>query len=124
MDYVFVDHPAFHAYARETAWGPGAPAAQPLRILYHAMAHPAPWIACSLSMVTRLCALRGSWRFAQFRSPTPTPPCLPADEIYGGSRQDIQFRCALLTKAALEAPWVVPCGGATYGQSGTRHAWD
>ena len=51
-------------------------------------------------------------------------PCLPcsntccsADEIYGGSRQDVQFRCALLTKAALEAPWVVPCGGAPYGEA-------
>jgi len=28
----------------------------------------------------------------------------------------VQFRCALLTKAALEAPWVVPCGGAPYGE--------
>ena len=37
------------------------------------------------------------------------------DDIYGGNRQDIQFRCALLCKAALEAPWVVPCGGAPYG---------
>ncbi|KAL4447598.1 hypothetical protein ABPG75_004817 [Micractinium tetrahymenae] len=39
-----------------------------------------------------------------------------AHEIYGGSRQEIQFRCALLTKAALEAPWVVPCGGVPYGE--------
>jgi starch synthase len=37
------------------------------------------------------------------------------DDIYGGSRADIQFRCALLCKAALEAPWVVPCGGTVYG---------
>lgn len=37
------------------------------------------------------------------------------DNIYGGNRQDIQFRCALLCKAALEAPWLVPCGGAPYG---------
>ena len=43
------------------------------------------------------------------------PP--PADEIYGGSRGDIMFRCALLSKAALEAPWIVPCGGAPYGDS-------
>ena len=35
--------------------------------------------------------------------------------IYGGSREDISFRCALLCKAALEAPWHVPCGGAPYG---------
>jgi hypothetical protein len=27
------------------------------------------------------------------------------------------FRCALLSKAALEAPWHVPCGGAPYGDS-------
>ncbi len=40
----------------------------------------------------------------------------PAAEIYGGSREDILFRCALLSKAALEAPWVVPCGGAVYGE--------
>lgn len=37
------------------------------------------------------------------------------NDIYGGNRQDIQFRCALLCKAALEAPWVVPCGGSPYG---------
>ena len=37
------------------------------------------------------------------------------DDIYGGSRADLQFRCALLSKAALEAPWVVPCGGTVYG---------
>ena len=48
--------------------------------------------------------------------PCAPPPTTTAAEIYGGSRQDIQFRCALLTKAALEAPWVVPCGGATYGE--------
>ncbi|GAB4816234.1 hypothetical protein N2152v2_003280 [Parachlorella kessleri] len=40
-----------------------------------------------------------------------------AHEIYGGSRSDIMFRCALLSKAALEAPWTVPCGGAPYGDS-------
>ena len=39
------------------------------------------------------------------------------NEIYGGSRADILFRCALLCKAALEAPWHVPCGGAPYGDS-------
>ena len=38
-------------------------------------------------------------------------------EIYGGSRTDIMFRCALLCKAALEAVWHVPCGGLTYGDS-------
>jgi len=37
------------------------------------------------------------------------------DDIYGGSRQDLQFRCALLCKAALEAPWIVPCGDTVYG---------
>ena len=26
-------------------------------------------------------------------------------------------RCALLCKAALEAPWLVPCGGAPYGDN-------
>ena len=26
-------------------------------------------------------------------------------------------RCALLCKAALEAPWHVPCGGAPYGDN-------
>lgn len=36
-------------------------------------------------------------------------------DIYGGDRQSILFRCALLCKAALEAPWHVPCGGAPYG---------
>lgn len=36
-------------------------------------------------------------------------------DIYGGDRQDIMFRCALLCKAALEAVWHVPCGGIVYG---------
>lgn len=36
-------------------------------------------------------------------------------DIYGGNRSEIQFRCALLCKAALEAPWVVPCGDGPYG---------
>ncbi len=31
----------------------------------------------------------------------------PAGEIYGGSRHELLFRCALLAKAALEAPWQV-----------------
>ena len=38
-----------------------------------------------------------------------------ANNIYGGNRQDITFRCALLCKAALEAVWHVQCGGAIYG---------
>ncbi|GAB4817304.1 hypothetical protein N2152v2_004350 [Parachlorella kessleri] len=38
-------------------------------------------------------------------------------EIYGGSRHELLFRCALLAKAALEAPWQVACGGAPYGES-------
>lgn len=38
-------------------------------------------------------------------------------EIYGGSRLDILFRCALLCKAALEAVWHVPCGGVPYGDN-------
>jgi len=38
-------------------------------------------------------------------------------EIYGGSREDVLFRCALLSKVALEVPWIVPCGddGKPYG---------
>ncbi|GBF97168.1 granule-bound starch synthase chloroplastic [Raphidocelis subcapitata] len=39
--------------------------------------------------------------------------------IYGGERQDLQFRCTLLCKAALEAVWHVPCGGVPYGDSNT-----
>lgn len=35
--------------------------------------------------------------------------------IYSGSREELSFRLALLSKAALESVWVVPCGGATYG---------
>ena len=37
--------------------------------------------------------------------------------IYGGNQADILFRCALLCKAALEAVWHVPCGGAPYGDN-------
>lgn len=40
-----------------------------------------------------------------------------ANDIYGGNRQDITFRCALLCKAALEAVWHVSCGGAPYGDN-------
>lgn len=38
-----------------------------------------------------------------------------ANNIYGGSRQDLAFRCALLCKGALEAVWHVQCGGVAYG---------
>lgn len=40
-------------------------------------------------------------------------------DIYGGEREEIQFRCALLCKAALESVWHVPCGGIAYGDSNT-----
>jgi starch synthase len=33
-----------------------------------------------------------------------------ADQIYGGSRQEVLYRCALLSKAALEAPRLLPGG--------------
>ncbi|KAM0838542.1 hypothetical protein ACQ4PT_060908 [Festuca glaucescens] len=36
-------------------------------------------------------------------------------EIYGGDRTDILKRMVLLCKAAVEAPWCVPCGGFCYG---------
>jgi starch synthase len=42
-----------------------------------------------------------------------------AKDIYGGERQEIQFRCALLCKAALESVWHVPCGGVIYGDNNT-----
>lgn len=38
-----------------------------------------------------------------------------AGDIYGGSRQDILKRMILFCKAAVEAPWHVPCGGICYG---------
>eukprot|EP00891_Asterochloris_glomerata_P009947 jgi/Astpho2/9947/fgenesh1_pm.00152_%23_19_t len=46
-------------------------------------------------------------------------PCFHhlGENIYGGERLAIAFRCALLCKAALEAVWHVPCGGAAYGDS-------
>ncbi|GAQ91856.1 hypothetical protein KFL_008700010 [Klebsormidium nitens] len=46
-------------------------------------------------------------------------PCFhaAADNIYGGSRQDIMYRCITLCKAAVEAVWHVPCGGIPYGDS-------
>ncbi|EFN59872.1 hypothetical protein CHLNCDRAFT_6787, partial [Chlorella variabilis] len=40
-----------------------------------------------------------------------------ADSIYGGSQREVLFRCALLSKAALEAPWHVACAGTPYGDS-------
>ena len=44
-------------------------------------------------------------------------PCFRhlGENIYGGDRMSIAFRCALLCKAALEAVWHVPCGGVSYG---------
>lgn len=42
-----------------------------------------------------------------------------AKDIYGGEREEIQFRCALLCKAALESVWHVPCGGVIYGDDNT-----
>ena len=38
-----------------------------------------------------------------------------AGNIYGGNRQDVAFRCALLCKGALEAVWHVQCGDCPYG---------
>jgi len=37
-------------------------------------------------------------------------------EIYGGDRTEVAFRCALLSKAAIEAARCVPCGGIPYGE--------
>jgi starch synthase len=42
-----------------------------------------------------------------------------AKDIYGGERQEIQFRCALLCKAALESVWHVPFAGVPYGDNNT-----
>eukprot|EP00271_Cylindrocystis_brebissonii_P017373 TRINITY_DN4509_c0_g1_i1.p1 TRINITY_DN4509_c0_g1~~TRINITY_DN4509_c0_g1_i1.p1 ORF type:complete len:864 (+),score=115.96 TRINITY_DN4509_c0_g1_i1:105-2594(+) len=47
---------------------------------------------------------------------TPIFHCV-AGNIYGGSREDVQFRMTLLCKAAIEAPWHVPCGGVPYGDA-------
>ncbi|KAG0600329.1 hypothetical protein M758_11G024900 [Ceratodon purpureus] len=35
--------------------------------------------------------------------------------FYGGSREDVLHRMTLLSKAAVEIPWHVPCGGVCYG---------
>jgi len=37
------------------------------------------------------------------------------NDLYGGTREDLMFRCSLLSKAAIEAVWHVPCGGVVYG---------
>ncbi|XP_020104470.1 starch synthase 2, chloroplastic/amyloplastic isoform X1 [Ananas comosus] len=37
------------------------------------------------------------------------------NNIYGGNRLDILRRMVLFCKAAVEAPWYVPCGGVCYG---------
>eukprot|EP00854_Cymbomonas_tetramitiformis_P018456 gene18456-22023_t len=41
------------------------------------------------------------------------------DNIYAGERNELNFRNALLCKAALEAVWHVDCGGSNYGDSNT-----
>jgi hypothetical protein len=48
-------------------------------------------------------------------------PCFHAraKDMYGGERAEIQFRYALLCKAALESVWHVPCGGVIYGDNNT-----
>lgn len=66
---------------------------------------PPSFQACPLPVV-----MRGTSRPSRC-PPHPPPAPLPADAIYGGSRQEVLFRCALLSKAALEAPCGVPCGG-------------
>eukprot|EP00249_Psilotum_nudum_P024017 c29061_g1_i1 orf=359-2758(-) len=40
-----------------------------------------------------------------------------ANNIYGGSRQDVLKRMILLCKSAVEAQWHVPCGGVSYGDN-------
>lgn len=47
---------------------------------------------------------------------SPLHPPAPG-EIYGGERLAILFRCALLSKAALEAPWRLPAA-APFGERG------
>ncbi|XRA96195.1 glycogen glucosyltransferase [Pycnococcus provasolii] len=44
-------------------------------------------------------------------------PCFieNAENIYGGSVMDVAWRGALLSQAAIEAIWHVPCGGFPYG---------
>ena len=37
------------------------------------------------------------------------------NRIYAGDRTELFFRCALLCQAAIEAVWIVPCGGVPYG---------
>ncbi|KAK1266425.1 hypothetical protein QJS04_geneDACA000593 [Acorus gramineus] len=37
------------------------------------------------------------------------------NNIYGGGRVDILKRMVLFCKAAVEIPWIVPCGGVCYG---------
>ena len=44
-------------------------------------------------------------------------PVMCADEIYGGSLREVIVRCALLSKAALEAACHVPCGGSPSGDA-------
>lgn len=39
------------------------------------------------------------------------------DNIYSGGREDVMMRNALLCRAAIEAPWLVPCGGVPYGDN-------
>jgi len=41
------------------------------------------------------------------------------DDIYSGDRASQHFRFALLSRAALEAAWHVPCGGCPYGDHNT-----
>ncbi|KAK1290655.1 hypothetical protein QJS10_CPB18g01389 [Acorus calamus] len=37
------------------------------------------------------------------------------NNIYGGGRVDVLKRMVLFCKAAVEIPWIVPCGGVCYG---------
>ena len=48
--------------------------------------------------------------------PTTTTTTTKQNKTKTGDRLDVAFRCALLSKAALEAPRVVPCGGAVFGE--------
>lgn len=81
VDYVFVDHPCYHAWARECRAGPPPGAACCAALRWHAVAE------------AHMLGGRDNVVHCRFQT---------ADEIYGGSRMDVIYRCALLSKAALE----------------------
>jgi len=114
VDYVFVDHPCFHGRQDNIYGGDRQEArAAPAPACRLCSRSPSSCPARARRTQTAACTEAPAWRARSKRAPGR---CALFPRRAARAAQ-IMFRCALLSKAALEAPWHVPCGGAPYGDS-------